>query len=41
LRSLSAAIEQAGSNRASVRKVLASGRPLAGASFAATGEPTK
>lgn len=41
LRSLSSAIVQAGPNRANVRKVLASGRPLAGASFAATGEPAK
>jgi len=41
LRSLSAAIEQVGLNRASVRKILASGRPLAGVSFSATGEPTR
>jgi branched-chain amino acid transport system substrate-binding protein len=41
LRSLSAAIEQVGPNRASVRKILASGRPLAGVSFSATGEPTR
>ncbi len=41
LRCLSAAIEQAGSNRASIRKLLASGSPLAGISFEPTGELTK
>jgi branched-chain amino acid transport system substrate-binding protein len=41
LRSLSAAIEKAGPNRANVREVLASGKPLAGVSFGATGELTK
>jgi branched-chain amino acid transport system substrate-binding protein len=41
LRSLSAAIEKAGPNRASVREVLASGKPLAGVSFGATGDLTK
>jgi len=41
LRSLSAAIEQAGPNRASIRKLLASGSPLAGMSFKSTGELTK
>ena len=41
LRSLSAAIEQVGPNRARVRKILASGKPLAGVSFSATGEPTR
>jgi hypothetical protein len=41
LRSLSAAIEQVGPNRASVRRILASGRPLAGVSFSATGEPAR
>ncbi len=41
LRCLSAAIEQAGPNRASIRKLLASGSPLAGMSFKSTGELTK
>jgi hypothetical protein len=41
LRSLSAAIEQAGPNRAGIRKLLASGSPLAGVSFESTGESTK
>jgi branched-chain amino acid transport system substrate-binding protein len=41
LRSVSAAIEQVGPNRASVRRILASGRPLAGVSFSATGEPAR
>jgi branched-chain amino acid transport system substrate-binding protein len=38
LRCLSAAIEQAGPNRASIRDLLASGKPLAGARFESTGE---
>jgi branched-chain amino acid transport system substrate-binding protein len=41
LRCLSAAIEQVGPNRASIRKLLASGSPLAGMSFETTGELTK
>src|ERR1019366_714900 len=38
LRCLSAAIEQAGPNRAGIRDLLASGKPLAGARFESTGE---
>jgi branched-chain amino acid transport system substrate-binding protein len=38
LRCLSAAIEQAGPNRASIRDLLASGKPLAGIRFESTGE---
>jgi len=41
VRCLSAAIEQVGPNRASIRESLASGRPLAGVRFAPTGELTK
>ncbi len=41
LRSLSTAIEQAGPNRAGIRKLLASGSPLAGVRFESTGELTK
>jgi ABC-type branched-subunit amino acid transport system substrate-binding protein len=41
LRCLSAAVEQAGPNRASIRRLLASGSPLAGMSFRSTGELTK
>ena len=41
LRCLSAAVEQAGPNRASIRRLLASGSPLAGMSFKSTGELTK
>jgi branched-chain amino acid transport system substrate-binding protein len=41
VRCLSAAIEQVGPNRASIRESLASGRPLAGVRFASTGELTK
>jgi ABC-type branched-subunit amino acid transport system substrate-binding protein len=41
LRCLSAAIEQAGPNRAIIRQVLATGKPLAGVSFASTGELAK
>jgi ABC-type branched-subunit amino acid transport system substrate-binding protein len=36
---LSAAIEQAGPNRAGIRDLLASGKPLAGIHFEPTGEP--
>lgn len=35
---LSSAIEQAGSNRVSIRDLLASGKPLAGMRFESTGE---
>ncbi|MGA8345480.1 MAG: ABC transporter substrate-binding protein [Candidatus Sulfotelmatobacter sp.] len=38
LRCLSAAIRQAGPNRASIRELLASGKPLAGTRFESTGE---
>jgi len=38
LRTLSAAIAQAGPNRASIRELLASGRPVAGVRFESTGE---
>lgn len=38
LRCLSAAIEQVGPNRASIRQLLASGKPLAGTRFESTGE---
>jgi ABC-type branched-subunit amino acid transport system substrate-binding protein len=38
VKSLSAAIAQAGPNRSSVREVLASGKSLAGVRFASTGE---
>jgi ABC-type branched-subunit amino acid transport system substrate-binding protein len=41
LRSLSAAIEQVGPNRASIRESLASGKPLAGVRFESTGELAK
>ena len=41
LRSLSAAIEQVGPNRASIRESLASGKPLAGIRFDSTGELAK
>ena len=41
VRCLSAAIEQVGPNRASIRESLASGRPLAGVRFGSTGELTK
>ena len=41
LRCLSVAIERAGPNRASIRKLLASGNPVAGMSFEPTGELTK
>jgi branched-chain amino acid transport system substrate-binding protein len=41
LRCLFAAIAQAGPNRASIRKLLASGSPLAGMSFEPTGELTE
>ncbi len=41
LRCLSAAIEQAGPNRAGIRESLASGRPFAGVRFESTGELTK
>jgi ABC-type branched-subunit amino acid transport system substrate-binding protein len=41
LASLSAAIEQGGPNRASIRESLASGRPLAGVRFESSGELTK
>ena len=37
LRCLSAAIEQAGPNRAAIRDVLASGKPVSGISFESTG----
>ncbi len=39
LRTVSAAIEQAGPNRATIRESLASGKPLAGVRFESTGEP--
>jgi ABC-type branched-subunit amino acid transport system substrate-binding protein len=38
VKSLSAAVAQAGPNRASVREILASGESLAGVRFASTGE---
>jgi len=38
VKSLSAAIAQAGPNRSSVREILASGKALAGIRFASTGE---
>lgn len=41
LRSLAAAIEQVGPNRASIRNALASGKPLGGLSFESTGELAK
>ena len=41
LRCLSAAIAQAGPNRASIREVLASGTPVAGVRFESTGELVK
>jgi branched-chain amino acid transport system substrate-binding protein len=41
LRTLSAAIAQAGPNRASIREVLASGAPVAGVRFESTGELVK
>jgi branched-chain amino acid transport system substrate-binding protein len=41
LRTLSAAIAQAGPNRASIREVLASGTPVAGVRFESTGELVK
>jgi ABC-type branched-subunit amino acid transport system substrate-binding protein len=41
LRCLSAAIEQVGPNRASIREFLASGMPLAGVRFESTGELAK
>jgi branched-chain amino acid transport system substrate-binding protein len=41
VRSLSAAIEQVGPNRASIRGSLASGKPLAGVRFESTGELAK
>jgi branched-chain amino acid transport system substrate-binding protein len=41
LRSLSAAIAQAGPNRASIRELLASGAPLGGVRFESTGELLK
>jgi phosphoribosylcarboxyaminoimidazole (NCAIR) mutase len=41
LQSLSAAIEQVGPNRASIRESLASGKPLAGVRFESTGEIAK
>jgi branched-chain amino acid transport system substrate-binding protein len=41
LRSLSAAIDQAGPNRASIRESFASGKPLAGVRFESTGELAK
>jgi len=41
LQSLSAAIEQVGPNRASIRESLASGKPLAGVRFESTGELAK
>ena len=41
LQSLSAAIEQVGPNRASIRASLASGKPLAGVRFESTGELAK
>jgi hypothetical protein len=41
LSSLSAAIDQVEPNRAGVREVLASGKPLAGISFGSTGEVAK
>jgi branched-chain amino acid transport system substrate-binding protein len=41
LRTLSAAIEQVGPNRASIRASLASGKPLAGVRFQSTGELAK
>ncbi len=41
LQSLSAAIEQVGPNRASIRGFLASGKPLAGVRFESTGELAK
>jgi branched-chain amino acid transport system substrate-binding protein len=41
LRCLSAAIEQAGPNRSSIREFLASGRPLGGVRFESTGELSK
>ncbi|MGO9862538.1 MAG: ABC transporter substrate-binding protein [Terriglobales bacterium] len=40
LRTLVEAINQAGPNREKIRDLLASGKPVAGASFASTGEPT-
>lgn len=39
LRCLAAAIEQVGPNRAGIRDLLASGKPLAGIPFESTGEP--
>jgi ABC-type branched-subunit amino acid transport system substrate-binding protein len=41
LRCLTAAIEQAGPNRATIREFLASGRPLGGVRFESTGELSK
>jgi hypothetical protein len=41
LASLSAAIEQAGPNRASIQEWLASGKPLAGVRFQSSGELAK
>lgn len=41
LQSLSAAIEQVGPNRVSIRESLASGKPLAGVRFESTGELAK
>jgi len=41
LQSLSAAIEQVGPNRASIRESLAAGKPLAGVRFESTGEIAK
>jgi phosphoribosylcarboxyaminoimidazole (NCAIR) mutase len=41
LQSLSAAIEQVGPNRASIRASLASGKPLGGVRFESTGELAK
>jgi len=41
LRSLAAAIEQVGPNRASIRNALASGKPLGGLSFESNGELAK
>jgi phosphoribosylcarboxyaminoimidazole (NCAIR) mutase len=38
LQTLSSAIEQAGPNRASIRELLASGKPVAGFHFKSTGE---
>jgi branched-chain amino acid transport system substrate-binding protein len=40
LRTLVAAIDQAGPNREKIRDLLASGKSVAGATFASTGEPT-